>query len=1157
MKIKNINRYILLLALLGHTKTYNKELKSITVFNSLSKIKQYADTHEEYPDIDNKDWLKPKYNSFYKNNVPTFWQKAFNFITFRKPLWSAKEFKGLLEYVTKERENNAHISRFAKRITPSVHSRFIIWSSLFGAFHSIERCLEYLEKEKIINNNLRILDKKTFFVFNGNSIGLSPYNLETLTVILRLMANNPTQVIYTRGKHEDKEHWLNFNLQDELEIRAKHISTEKTPLKNLLNRFFDTLPLALYITKKENNKNNGVRISYFDRTYRELSEPTFPELFKDENNEKIKICTLRKTKQANTSNVDIQAIIKSSETLKRFFARKGLAQVDPDKGATAFVIFSSPTKSHRIEYNFFYDSFSVIKIKEKFDKWTLTLFNQDVREPLGIEKVATFNLTSGDLIKQESEAEKRLKQKVKILEKKLKQKTPTTKPPQEKSLEKPEETITQEVKMGTTLGTTGELAHLGRSIKNVLNTTIEHANKKGINGKTLQITILEDESQPSKAKKNIKTLKNEGIDIIFSSLGGATTLSYLDMIKKGSIAMLFPNTAYSVLRDPTLKHIVNFGPGYSDVEKFAFSYAQKNIKAEKFAFFYQKKLAGLAIPDIVKNLDKKSYVVIPYDPATLRLKNQATKIKAVKPDILFIFSSPSSAIKIIKEIEPVNLRKTTIIGYRLGSNKFKKFLQENNIYNKYIGIENLPNPQTSKIKLLQEFVNNNNNNNKENIDIYSAETYVVTQILIDILKKIKTKVTKENIVKELEKIKNYDLKGLNLNFDSQTRQLSNYVWLSKGKQKPKKYNLAKPQPSPRLQQAPRLSADGEKDIIIGTTLDLEGRRQREGRLIKNAITRYFKEINKTGGIHGRKIRLIAKNDSYKKEKAKKNIQELIKKGVDIILLPLGGKTIRSYLNLIKKGNVLALFPITGSSNLRNPKLTDVINFGPSYYDIDKASIEYVIKNKDSKRFAFFFEESQHTKQSALSAIKANNLKKENYILIPYKKDTTNFKEQIKKVKKFKPDTIALWCLEYAAKGFIKEMGAHNLINTTLITVKLADEQFREFLKENGILERLVNIENIPNPKTSKLEIITLSKEITKKDDPLSTESFIGTYILVDTLKKIKQNITKEKIINILEKIKNYDLKGLMLDFHPQTRQIFRNLWVDDGGSKEWVKVELK
>ena len=762
----------------------NSFLLATNVFKTVDVITKYAQTHEEYPDIDNKDLLNPDYSSFHKNNLPLMRDKILRFFRLKsKPLWNGEEFSKLLDTVVLQRENNALIGRFAKKITPLPGSRFIIFGSLFGAFHSLERCLQYLKKEKIIDNNFRILDKRDYIIIHSDALGIAPYNLEIFTVILRLMKENPDNAIYIRGKLEDREYWLNYGLRDELEIRTAHISQEKPPLRTKINRFFNTLPLALYLTKKENGTNKAVRISYHDRTYEELDETKFPELFESDRPGEIKICNIKGKRPTGKNGVEIKTIIKSTNTFRVFLPKTGIAKTPPDKGSTSFVTFSSPTKSQRVVNKFFYDAFNIIDITKNFNDWTITLFRQDVREKLGIQKIAKFNLVSGELITPESELSQKFRKRIKKLERKIKALSiKQKKAPEEKIATEPTRKITKEISIGTTLDTTGEQANIGKKIKKVLNNYVNKVNVAGgINGNVLKFISLDDNNQPKLAKNNIETLIKNNTNIILSPL---KVQPYLDIIKIGSVAVLFPNSAYAGLRDPKLKGIVNFGPGYKQIEQFAFSYVQKNIPAKKFAFFYQKKLAGESIPKIVKKLARDKYVTASYDPATLRIAKKAEKIKALKPDVLFIFGTPASATKLLNAIGAINLIKMTIVGYRLLSSEFKKFLEENNFTSRYIAIENLPDPLTSNLEIFKAM---KKQNKEKNIDVFSAESYVATDIVVDALKK--GAITKEEIINNIEKIKNYNLKGLELNFDPKTRQVSKYVWVTKGKGQAKKFAI--------------------------------------------------------------------------------------------------------------------------------------------------------------------------------------------------------------------------------------------------------------------------------------------------------------------------------------------------------------------------------
>ena len=51
---------------------------------------------------------------------------------------------------------------------------------------------------------------------------------------------------------------------------------------------------------------------------------------------------------------------------------------------------------------------------------------------------------------------------------------------------------------------------------------------------------------------------------------------------------------------------------------------------------------------------------------------------------------------------------------------------------------------------------------------------------MEILKHITEPITNEKIISVAESFKNYDLGGISLNFDSQSRQLSQDIWFNKG-----------------------------------------------------------------------------------------------------------------------------------------------------------------------------------------------------------------------------------------------------------------------------------------------------------------------------------------------------------------------------------------
>ena len=99
----------------------------------------------------------------------------------------------------------------------------------------------------------------------GNIINRSHLSIETLSLVLRIMQRNPNNIIYLRGTHESRNYWQEHTLKTELQTKARALSTTLIPLEDDINRFFSTLPIALYITVPH-TKNTYVRISHAGRT---------------------------------------------------------------------------------------------------------------------------------------------------------------------------------------------------------------------------------------------------------------------------------------------------------------------------------------------------------------------------------------------------------------------------------------------------------------------------------------------------------------------------------------------------------------------------------------------------------------------------------------------------------------------------------------------------------------------------------------------------------------------------------------------------------------------------------------------------------------------------------------------------------------------------
>lgn len=381
--------------------------QDIFAFTALTDLVRYSHAVPENiqeTDIAKNVMYNTWFNAIKKNIIESLGFK-------RDALISPQTLEKLLKEIYHQREFDYPKGRFIQKLLPSADSSLVVWGELEGAFHSLIRDLQQLKEMGLINDQLKILSKTTYFIFNGNVIGVSPYALETLTVVLYLMHQNPRNVIYIKGYREDKEHWIDLNLIKKFEARLDRDVFDQ--LLDHLRKFFSSLPLALYLIapdQRENDDKNVVRISYFAPESLEFQEADIAYFFDIYADSSLSLSEKVYKKTAIIPHVASSIYVESPD--KELISSKGLAlrSKDPD---TAWLTVSSPTNRYKGLYQFFNDAFVIIKTAAELSEWTITLYYQDVRKLTGFAQDSSQFLVSGQL------ANKNLQERVVQLSEKL------------------------------------------------------------------------------------------------------------------------------------------------------------------------------------------------------------------------------------------------------------------------------------------------------------------------------------------------------------------------------------------------------------------------------------------------------------------------------------------------------------------------------------------------------------------------------------------------------------------------------------------------------------------------------------------------------------------------------------------------------------------
>src|SRR5439155_301640 len=125
----------------------------------------------------------------------------------------------------------------------------------------------------------------------------------------------------------------------------------------------------------------------------------------------------------------------------------------------------------------------------------------------------------------------------------------------------------------------------------------------------------------------------------------------------------------------------------------------------------------------------------------------------------------------------------------------------------------------------------------------------------------------------------------------------------------------------------------DKEIVIGSCAALEGPASFLGTQTVLGARAYLNTVNDQGGVHGRKIHLVSRNDGYEPDKAIACVNQLIQQDkVFAMGFFVGTPTGAKVVPMAEANKVPAIGFFTGAEILRAPVRRNIIHVRASYYD---------------------------------------------------------------------------------------------------------------------------------------------------------------------------------------------------------------------------------
>lgn len=337
--------------------------------------------------------------------------------------------------------------------------------------------------------------------------------------------------------------------------------------------------------------------------------------------------------------------------------------------------------------------------------------------------------------------------------------------------------------------------------------------------------------------------------------------------------------------------------------------------------------------------------------------------------------------------------------------------------------------------------------------------------------------------------------------------------------------------------AASMATDGVTDrtIRLGMSSPLSGPTGAYGRQMKEGIEAYFTRVNLAGGVHGRRLELVALDDGYETERAVANARRLVaQERVFALMAFYGTSPTAAVLPILDASGVPLIGTISGAEALRKPVNRHMFHLRASYGD-ETAAIVKNLTTVGLTRIAVLYQDDgfgQAGLKGVNDALAARQLAPVATASVP--RNSVDVAPAVAIIAKEKPQAVVMVTLYRPTAEFVKQLRAAGV---TPFFVALSPVGTDQLIAELGPdhTRGIQVAQVIPAPWGDKLEVQREYKRTLAthaRGTQLSyygLEGYLNAKLVVAALERAGPNPSREKLIGALRS-GPFNLEGYRVNF---------------------------
>jgi branched-chain amino acid transport system substrate-binding protein len=327
-----------------------------------------------------------------------------------------------------------------------------------------------------------------------------------------------------------------------------------------------------------------------------------------------------------------------------------------------------------------------------------------------------------------------------------------------------------------------------------------------------------------------------------------------------------------------------------------------------------------------------------------------------------------------------------------------------------------------------------------------------------------------------------------------------------------------------------------KEVIIGMTAANTGHAAFLGGQTYRGAQAWFSEVNQNGGVSGRQIKLVLRDDAYEPAKTAFNVQKLLAEDSAFALFGfVGTPTSVKALPLIERARVPAVGFFTGAESLRNPANPWVFHVRDSYYAEAEAAVAHFVDHLKLAKISVLYQEDAFG-QAVLSGIQLA-LKRRNMAPVSTAslvRGSMVVEQPLEKLRASNPDAYLMVGTYSPLAKFVALASAENdrawFHTVSFVGSEAYARELMTTQKVNpSVYERIIVTQVVPSPDGEEYPGVRQFRTLFTKYFPgespnyVALEGFVDARVMSAALEKAGNHLDRDAFVRALEEMNNLDL----------------------------------